>query len=303
MSGHLTAHALRRLAKSTPGNRWREAWCPVSAIGGFGHDGTGVLDRHRTHPHVRGYAKGDGQMSRSITPPAFASQARGTQIRAFLKSPGVIADPYRGPRPWPSLASFLKGDGFKQLGRFLLRPVQDVWTLGQCQSINGFTRGSFREETKNLYTEINRMIALNNHTALRHVCSERALTEIKREVKRREKGGWDTAHWELLDFDGGTPKVVQGRVVAPNEQDRSVSFIQFTVQFKSKQTWVAFDKKSLKVAGSPTEVLQVEDFWVFERGVKVPNPRWRLAARLSMRDEGRTIGGALLDPAIGTPLG
>ena len=241
-------------------------------------------------------------MERSITPPAFASQSRGQQIRAFLKSPGVIADPYRGPRPWPGISSFFGREGWRALGKALLRPVQDVWTLGQCQSIKGFSRPAFREEAQTLYREINRMIALNNHTALRHVCSEKALAEIKKEVKRREKGGWAAVDWNLIEFEEGTPVVVQGRTVAPNEQDRSVSFVQFTVVFKSRQSWHARNKKGRVVAGDPDEVLDVEDAWVFEHGLKAPNPRWRLAARLSLPNPGTTVGGATLDPTIGTPL-
>ena len=44
----------------------------------------------------------------------------------------------------------------------------------------------------------------------------------------------------------------------------------------------------------------MSDVWVFERGVgnAVPNPRWRLAARLSVPplSEGETVGGERLDP-------
>ncbi len=241
-------------------------------------------------------------MERSITPPAFASQSRGQQIRAFLKSPGVIADPYRGPRPWPKLSAFFGKEGWRQLGKSLLRPVQDVWTLGQCQSIKGFTRNAFRTEAQTLYREINRMIALNNHTALRHVCGEKALAEIKKEVKVRQKGGWHTIDWNLIAFQDDTPKVVQGRTIAPDERDRSVAFAQFTVVFKTKQTWHARDKNGKTVAGDPDRVIDVEDAWVFEHGLKVSNPRWRLAARLSLPNPGTTVGGAPLDPTIGAPL-
>ena len=81
-------------------------------------------------------------------------QGRATQIRAFLKSPNVIADVYRGPRPWPSLSSFLGLAGWKQLGALMLRPVKDVYTLGKLQSVPGFTRPAFREEARDMYREI-----------------------------------------------------------------------------------------------------------------------------------------------------
>ena len=80
------------------------------------------------------------------------------------------------------------------------------------------------------------MIAENHHTALRNFCSEKALQEIKREVKRRERGGWTKVDWRLVAFDAGTPTVLQGRMVAPNAKDRSVEFAQFTVRFESRQT-------------------------------------------------------------------
>ena len=230
-------------------------------------------------------------------------QGRATQIRAFLKSPNVIADPYRGPRPWPSLSSFLGLAGWKQLGALMLRPVKDVYTLGKLQSVPGFTRPAFREEARDMYREISRMIAENHHTALRNFCSEKALQEIKREVKRRERGGWTKVDWRLVAFDAGTPTVLQGRMVAPNAKDRSVEFAQFTVRFESRQTYAAYDRKGKLVSGDPSEEVAVSDVWVFERGVgnAVPNPRWRLAARLSVPNlsEGETVGGERLDPNIG----
>ena len=178
-------------------------------------------------------------------------QGRATQIRAFLKSPNVIADPYRGPRPWPSLSSFLGLAGWKQLGALMLRPVKDVYTLGKLQSVPGFTRPAFREEARDMYREISRMIAENHHTALRNFCSEKALQEIKREVKRRERGGWTKVDWRLVAFDAGTPTVLQGRMVAPNAKDRSVEFAQFTVRFESRQTYAAYDRKGKLVSGRP----------------------------------------------------
>ena len=55
-----------------------------------------------------------------------------------------------------------------------------------------------------------------------------------------------------------------------------------TVRFKSKQTYAVYDKQGRLLAGDPGEVLNVEDIWVFEHGMKLPNARWRLAARMSL---------------------
>ena len=299
MSAIATRDSLRRLAAAAARRAGAEpspeAWHRRRALASASPWTVAHADR-------RDYAKGGGPRSageKSITPPAFASQARATQIRAFLKSPGVIADPYRGRRPWPSASSLLSLDGWRQLVKLALMPVKDIYTLGNCQYIEGFSRPAFREEARLMYKEISRMIAGNHHTALRHTCSEKALAEIKKEVKARERGGWDGIDWNLIGFDENTPTVLQGRMVAPNASDRSVAFVQFTVRFNSRQTYAAYDKRGRVVAGDPDQVLSVEDVWVFERGLKVPNARWRLAARLSVPNPGQTVGGEVLDPNIG----
>ena len=89
----------------------------------------------------------------------------------------------RGKRSWPKASSFLGSEGWKTLGKMMLRPLIDLYTLGQCQKIPGFTQAKFKEEARDMYKEINRLIALNHHTALRSVCSEKAMSDIKREVK------------------------------------------------------------------------------------------------------------------------
>ncbi len=76
-------------------------------------------------PRASGVPKGH-------TLPAEFNNARSQGLRAFLLSPGVIADPYRGPRPWPALSSFLGTSGWKALVRMISRPVHDILTLGQC---------------------------------------------------------------------------------------------------------------------------------------------------------------------------
>lgn len=108
------------------------------------------------------------------------------------------------------------------------------------------------------------------------------LKDIKREVKQRQKGGWARIDWKLLAFEEGTPDTLQGRLVQADPSNSSVGFAQMTVRFKSKQTYAAYDARGRLVAGDPEEVLNVEDIWVFEHGLKLPNSRWRLAARLSL---------------------
>lgn len=129
----------------------------------------------------------------------------------------------------------------------------------------------------------------NHHTALRSVCSEKAFSDIKREVRVRKEGGWATIDWTLKGFEAGTPDTLQGRVVQASPNDSSVGFAQITVRFKSKQTYAVYDKRGRLIVGDPDEVLDVEDIWVFEHGMKLPNSRWRLAARMSLPAPGELI--------------
>lgn len=55
-----------------------------------------------------------------------------------------------------------------------------------------------------------------------------------------------------------------------------------TVSIRSKQKYSVYDDEGRLVAGDPGEVYEIEDIWVFEHGIKLPNPRWRLAARMSL---------------------
>lgn len=158
------------------------------------------------------------------------------------------------------------------------RPMHDVLTLGQCQSITGFTRDNFKAEASQLYRQISQLIAEKHVTPLRHLVTEKALTEIKREAKSREKAGWGRIVWEVRDLD--KPATLQGRMIFPNPNDTQMAFAQITVGFKSYQRYAAYDGKGRLVAGDPDKYVPVEDVWVLEHAFKLPNARWRLAARL-----------------------
>ena len=226
--------------------------------------------------------------------PAGFNNARSQGLRAFLLSPGVIADPYRGPRPWPALSSFLGTSGWKALVRMISRPVHDVLTLGQCQQIKGFTRDNFKAEAGQLYRQISQLIAENHVTSLRHLVTEKALTDIKREAKTREKAGWGKIVWEIRDLE--KPVTLQGRMIFPNPQDKQMAFAQMTVGFRSHQRYAAYDAKGRLVAGDPSGFLPVEDVWVLEHAFKLPNARWRLAARLPAAAPGRRRRGTRTTP-------
>ena len=119
-----------------------------------------------------------------------------------------------------------------------------------------------------MYKEISRMIAGNHHTALRHTCSEKALAEIKKEVKARERGGWDHIDWNLIGFGreyANRPPGSHGRPERLGQERR--------VRAVHRQIQLATDVRRVRQAGAgggggPDQVLSVEDVWVFERASK-----------------------------------
>ena len=90
--------------------------------------------------------------------------------------------------------------------------------------------------------------------------------------------------WELVELQECS--VVHGRLVAPNPKDTANSWAQLTVALKSTQRFSAYDARGKCVAGDPAQLLQVQDYWVFERAIIAGLPeglkKWRCAARMTL---------------------
>ena len=104
------------------------------------------------------------------------------------------------------------------------------------------------------------------------------------EMKARESGGWRDIKWELVEVLECA--VVHARLVAPNPKDTANAWAQLTVALKSTQRFSAYDALGKRVSGDPEQLLQVQDYWVFERPIIAGMPeglkKWRCAARLSI---------------------
>lgn len=102
-------------------------------------------------------------MRRIMSPSAQGAQVP-IQPTTVPISPGVVVDPWRGNRPWPKLSSLLGLEGWKTLGKMLLRPLVDLYTLSQCtKNIPGFSQAKFKEDVREMYREINRHMAGEAH--------------------------------------------------------------------------------------------------------------------------------------------
>ncbi|OUS47128.1 putative mitochondrial/chloroplast ribosomal protein L45 [Ostreococcus tauri] len=217
--------------------------------------------------------------------PSAASGAR-SGIRLNRTSSNVIAEPYAGPLRRPTIVQALTTSlGWRYVVDSALGKAKDAYALSKCaKEIKGFTLDGFKAEAKQLYRMINATSASTSGTRAlshetRHATTDKMQSDLKRERKARELGGWGAIDWSLEDIE--ECQVVRGRLIMANPNDTSgAGFVQLTTRFRSRQRFAAYDGKGRLVSGDPDEVLDVEDFWVFEHGLKIPNSRWRLAGRL-----------------------
>jgi hypothetical protein len=134
------------------------------------------------------------QTQRGVTAPSAMSAMQGKPLRMYMVSPDVLVDPYRPNRAWPSLRSLATRRGWKQLWRVVTRPMHELHALSMCTKMiksgaNGksqaFTKEGFLDTTKEVYAEVNELIARGDHAKLRRLCSGSAASHVKREDKAR----------------------------------------------------------------------------------------------------------------------
>lgn len=238
---------------------------------------------------ARGYAK---PTTKGFTAPAASAAARGGGLRVAQSSSNLIAEPYAGSLRRPTLMEALTSSkGLRFAYESAVSRAKDTYALSKCtREVRGFTLEGFKQEAKQLYALVNAESAntsagktLGHDT--RHATTDKTQSDLKRERKSREKGGWAKIDWSLEGID--ECQVVRGRLIMANPNDSNgPGFVQLTTRFRSRQRFAAYDSLGRLVAGNPAEVLDVEDFWVFEHGLKLPNARWRLAGRLHMPGPG-----------------
>lgn len=174
-----------------------------------------------------------------------------------------------------------------------------VYTISKCKRyITGWTLPTFKTEALTAYQQACAALAAGDLTALRQVTTPAVFSDMKRQIKQRQAGGWARVEWSLLQPPTlGEIEVVHGRLIAIDPKDDSTGFAQLTVRFKSAQAFAAFDRRGRLVAGAPEQGVQVDDCWVFERALKAQvASRWRVAGRLSLPgQEGGSTGTAQLE--------
>ncbi|KAK9823749.1 hypothetical protein WJX72_005137 [[Myrmecia] bisecta] len=196
----------------------------------------------------------------------------------------MLAEPYKGESSKLPLIAWLTISGWKERWRRWLGGVKSIYTVAKCKKyIKGWSLPEFKKEALTDYERICKMLAAGDLTGLRQVVTPAVFSDLKRELKAREAGGWHSVRWALVERPPlKKVEVVHGRLVAINPKDDKSAFAQLTVRFKSQQTFAAYNAQKELVAGQPGHALAVEDVWVFERALGAPEARWRLAARLGL---------------------
>ena len=259
---------------------------------------------------ARTYAGGRGSSKGYQAPAKLAG--KGGALRQFVRSPGLLADPYRGedpPQPWADLVAVA---GWRERGRRWLKSLQSVYTLAKCtrDCKPSFSLPAFKTEAGGLYEDVSRLIAEGDRTRLRHLVSSTAqprrgaewgLTQkqptaakvtdkmygmLKQELRHREKGGWARVEWDLAQRpDHQAIELVQGRLMQGDSSNDAIAFAQLTCKIRSVQTFAAYDRAGKLVAGDARDAVDVTDHWVFERLLNDAGGKWLLAARLAIPPE------------------
>jgi large subunit ribosomal protein L45 len=221
--------------------------------------------------------------------PSMAAARGGSNVRVSLVSSNILAEPYKGEPPSLPLSAWVTPTGWRDRWKRWMGGVKSIYTIAKLRkNVEGWSLPGFKEDALNLYKQACTALAAGDRTALRQLVTPAVFTDMKKQLKTREDGGWARVEWELLKAPTLKEiEVVQGRLVSIDPKNDNVGFAQLTVRFKSKQRFAAYDGKGRLAAGEPEGEASVDDYWVFERPLgKVVAHKWRVAARLTVPSGG-----------------
>lgn len=203
-------------------------------------------------------------------------------IKPSMVSSNILAEPYKGEKTRLPLSAWLTPTGWGlRWGRW-----KDSWksmySLSKLKkNITGWDLRRFKLEALDMYRSTNAALAAGDVGALRHLTTPPIFSDMKKQIKQREKTGWSTVEWALVEEPALRDlELVQVRVVAADQKDDDTAFVQLTVRIPSKQRFTAYDRAGEVVAGGGDPV-SVIDHWVLEIPLaKKSLQRYRVAARL-----------------------
>ena len=236
----------------------------------------------------RGFAAQGRSAARGVPKGAYTaspgSASMGTPMRVAMVSSNLIAEPYKGELKKLPFSAWFTPLGWRQRWNRWLHSLKSIYTLAKIRrNMKEFSMPLFKKEAISIYERVCAALASGDRTKLRQLVSPVVYTDMKKQLKAREEGGWKRIEWNMsVHPELHTTEVVQGRLIAADPKNDDTAFAQLTVKFSSSQKFAVFDSKSKLISGSLSDDIQVIDHWVFERPLKQQGAKWRVAGRLSI---------------------
>jgi hypothetical protein len=203
-------------------------------------------------------------------------------VKPSMVSSNVLAEPYKGAKAALPLSSFLTPSGWSLRWNRWKDSWKSMYSMSKLKkNVNNWDLRTFKVDVLDLYRQTNEALAKGDISALRALTTPAIFSDMKKQIKQREKTGWSNVEWGLVEVpELRDVELVQVRVVAADQKDDETAFVQLTVKIPSKQSFVAFDKRGKPVAGGD-DIVDVVDHWVLEIPLsKSSKQRYRVAARL-----------------------
>ncbi|KAF6266672.1 hypothetical protein COO60DRAFT_1623453 [Scenedesmus sp. NREL 46B-D3] len=162
---------------------------------------------------------------------------------------------------------------------------------------NDWGDAGLQQQFASMYTRINEAQASFTLDRIKDLVSRDMFLKLRAQAEQRRMGHWDKIVWRIENEDDlhdprtKSLKLVEGRMVRLTK-DSPFEWLRLTYCIRSKQRFAAYrvqkGQRDELVAGNPDEVIDVEDYWMFEHKTRTPvnnekipveGARWRLVKR------------------------
>lgn len=128
-----------------------------------------------------------------------------------------------------------------------------------------FSASFFLEGAKAAFEMVFDAFAKGDSATLKMLLSDTVYDNFSREISARDAQEHKTEH-TLISVKA---KDITSATLAGN-------LAHVTVHFVSEQVTVVRDVKGTIIEGNPSDIAQVEDYWVFERDITSKSPNWKV---------------------------
>ena len=154
-------------------------------------------------------------------------------IKPSMVSSNILAEPYKGEKTRLPLSAWLTPTGWGlRWGRW-----KDSWksmySLSKLKkNITGWDLRRFKLEALDMYRSTNAALGAGDVGAPRHLTTPPISSDMKKQIKQREKTGWSTVEWALVEEPALRDlELVQVRVVAADQKDDDTAFVQVGIGY------------------------------------------------------------------------